>query len=778
MKKILMLLFVSIFMISLVNADETRTLVPFGETSIESSDNVINPGYLIDNNPATSMTSSSIVGYVNVTFSTPYIIGNVSTLNLRGDGNTNGDKVQVDYKSGSSWIAIGNFTLVADTNLNVSLECIDCLATQYIRFIGIDAGGSGGSYSGWQEVQFWLDDNIASVTVAIHNPANNTFIANKSNYLFNASVVGNQVTNNTNATLYIWNSTIDLINTTTNDIRSIENIKNYTSWVFPNLNEGRYYWNVLGCGMNSTATNCKFSESNWTFYYGLTTITTQHVNTFELESTNFNATFNVSSGIPTAKLWYNGTSYAGTGTNIAGNQWRFTKTLEIPEGIGTKNLWWEVLTNGGSILNSTKSTQQVVATNISICGSSPYNIPFINFTFKNETSGLESVTATATASWTYWLSSASTNKTYTYTTSTENPSYAFCGINASKTIYGALDLRYQNAYSLQRVYTLRNAALTNTTTNTVLYLLPSYLSLLVRFQTLTTVGDVIPSVFATVQKIISSTLTTITTAYTDDSGIVGFYLNPDDIYTFTFSKSGYDDEIFNLQPLSNDIYPVTMGSTATATVNGTQSSYNMTFSWLPINNSLLNRTAYNFGVVTTGQGITFVSFNLTNSSGSQVLYITGSTAGTLSSSYNTGNNTYLRGYAIITNNGENFSSSYIWQINVDYVGDYSIKNQMGNLFKLYNVSDWVRFLIVIVVIVGLMIFLNATEITDSAESNVMVIVLVLWVFSILEWINLPLPTSVGTGRISTLSQFSSQYGIAILASIFGLVLIGRRFITR
>ncbi|KKK88810.1 hypothetical protein LCGC14_2739390, partial [marine sediment metagenome] len=75
-----------------------------------------------------------------------------------------------------------------------------------------------------------------------------------------------------------------------------------------------------------------------------------------------------------------------------------------------------------------------------------------------------------------------------------------------------------------------------------------------------------------------------------------------------------------------------------------------------------------------------------------------------------------------------------------------------------------------------LIFMASNETFDTSESKIAVSLLLIWAFSIVGWLNTGIPIS-DSGGLVVLSQFSNQYGIAIISTGAGIFFIGRRIFT-
>ena len=529
---------------------------------------------------------------------------------------------------------------------------------------------------------------------------------------------------------------------------------------------------------NDSLGNLASQVVNWS-YLILQTSTTFNSSSFETANERF--TVNVTTNgttITAGSLTFDGTENTGaTITSFTGDNFSVTKAIAIPTSIGTKTHNFN-LTISGKVINTTAQTMIINSTNLTICGAAPQNIPFINFTFLNETLALENITATTTATFVFSLSAISgVNKTLVFTNATENPSYAFCGNPSDRTLNIDLTMTYNNDISQQRSFTL-TTALSNVVLNQVLFLLPTTDGLFSPFVTVTTLGVAIPNVIATISRVIGGSTVTITSGLTDGSGFITFFLDPDESYTGAFSKSGFISQTFSFTP-NSDLRTVTLARTSEAVTNGSEITLNTTFQITPINTTLINNTNVTFGFnVTSGQTITFMSLNITNSTGSQLGFTSQATQGFISVIVNTGNNTKLLGTFLFNTSEESITITRIWLVGNFFLGDYSIFNQLTLTVDNVLISEFFRFLLIIFTITGTIIFLTTREITDTSESKIIVITLLIWAFSLVGWLDTGILVPDSGEQINQIAQSSNQFGIAILTTIFTVFFISRRVFIR
>ncbi len=340
-----------------------------------------------------------------------------------------------------------------------------------------------------------------------------------------------------------------------------------------------------------------------------------------------------------ANLIWNNIAYTGTRVGT-GSPAIFTRTLTIPASTGAKNLYWNFsMSNatGTSYFSSETKTQTVNAINFSICGGPGGSVPYINFTFKDETTLTYINASIPTSTWSYWIGDGSVKKSYLFINNTENPSYSFCFTPANTNINIDYTMNYIGVLYPQRINNPTAEIFTNTTTNRTLYLSSSSDGVTDTTQVLSGSGQVISGVEVVVSREIVGVQTIIAQGTTGDDGVISFWLNPDFLHNFTFTKSGYTT-------LSTNFYPSDIGRTATmvtsTTANSTDCSIGTTYTINPNIYQLKPNTNYNFTFNLTSNYwvITNFGFYLKNASGIILNSTSSSTnGGVLTASLNTGN---------------------------------------------------------------------------------------------------------------------------------------------
>lgn len=481
-----------------------------------------------------------------------------------------------------------------------------------------------------------------TASVSLLNPSNG-FSSTSTNITFNSSALiispGNG--NFTNATLFIWYGGNDTIfNQTTNIV--LGNNTNSTIFTVTNIPLGNFKWNV-GWNVGNTTTNLvNYAILNFTFTLAPSSTTSNAFNTttYETALESFTSSILIGSGlvINTANLFYKGTSYPASFTNSTDTNYTLTRSgIDVPIGIGNNTWFWNIIYTDGSTENLTLTNQSVSLLNFSVCGSAPQNIPYINFTFKNETTGEESITATIASTSQYWLGSGNINKSLIFNNGSPNPSYAFCNRPQNRTVFVSPSITYNNPFSQQRTYNPGTLTLTNDTTSTTLFLLPTGLGQFVTFQVINPAQQAIAG--ATV-SISANPFGAIESKTTDSAGGATFFLNPFTSYTVVASAPGFSSSTSTIVP-SQTQFTITLGVPQN---NNTDCTTGIITRTQPSVTELFNNTFYNFNFTINSTFFNLESFGFILTNGSDNLFTTTSNnprGGFLSTNLNTDNNSII-----------------------------------------------------------------------------------------------------------------------------------------
>ncbi|KKL15414.1 hypothetical protein LCGC14_2505840, partial [marine sediment metagenome] len=171
---------------------------------------------------------------------------------------------------------------------------------------------------------------------------------------------------------------------------------NDTDYLFTKtISDGNHNWTYEACDSRgcSNATTRNFTISD---FIEISFVAENF--TFETKSETFIINLSTDGTTPTdASLIYNGTDLGSTTLTDTGNDnFNLSQTVDIPIGIGNNSWFFNFSLNG--IQSSTSHQQSVAAINLTFCQTAPQNIPYINFTFRNETVNQEDITASITSS--------------------------------------------------------------------------------------------------------------------------------------------------------------------------------------------------------------------------------------------------------------------------------------------------------------------------------------------------------------------------------------------
>jgi len=388
---------------------------------------------------------------------------------------------------------------------------------------------------------------------------------------------------------------------------------------------------------------------NWTYTY-LENNRTYNTTSYETAGETFS--INVE-GASSVTLLYNGTSYT---TTKSGND--FTRTLQMPIGkLGNHKIIFSL----DETQSSYTSYQNVLEVMFTLCNSN-YTTKFLNISFKDETNSSALTASIPTSTFNYYLGDGTVYKTYTYINNTENTNYEFCA-SPNRALYVDELIQYKSSGYPQRIYDQSAISLSNTITNTILYLLSSIDGIYVTFQVYSGQSAALEGVEVTSTRIIDGSTSIVAQGTTDAAGSVTFWLSPDFSHINTFVLTGYETTILSIFP-TQSLYTVTMGGGTASTIIDNAEGVTTTTS--PSTTFLDANTFYTFNYTISSSTLTLSEYgmNLTYDNGTVISLQTGSisTGGTLDFSFNTSNNTKLQmSYYYITNSTKINGSTY-WLI--------------------------------------------------------------------------------------------------------------------
>jgi len=552
-----------------------------------------------------------------------------------------------DGSTGISSIYINGILNVTDDQSSLNTETD---VTETPKIASVDGGASQFFNGIIDELKIWnVTRNVTEIVsdtfdTKILSPLNDTTFFNTEDILFNLTVQGGGLSN---ITLYvdgISNETINIsgtINTT---------FFNKSGFTFDNHTWFTEVCDGIRCFNSSLRSfeivRLKFNSQT----YSATGYETDYNNNF---------TLNISAdGLETitANLSFDGTTYPGvkTGDN---KEMIFTVvngTFDLP-GDGAENITfnWDI-GEGSTVFNSASNNLSVIDTNFSICGGEGGSVPFVNFSFAEESTLAVIPNGTIPLlTLAYFLGSGKVNKSYTFTNNTANAGYAFCGLPVHRNITIDYVLQYEDQEESYPQRIVKNTiSLNNHTTNSTLYLLGSSNGIYVTFQVVNQADQPISGVQVTAVRTISGSKVKVGEGETGEDGGTTFWLNPNFEHVITFVASGLTTQTITIFPTQSS-YTITMGTTAETPDDPYQGVSSFV---VPNSTTLTNDTSYDFEfeLTSTYSTVTDFGFFLTNSSGD---YLGGD-------SDTTNGGTTSLNLDVASNNQINMN--YYWVINGNY----------------------------------------------------------------------------------------------------------------
>lgn len=468
---------------------------------------------------------------------------------------------------------------------------------------------------------------------------------------------------------------------------------------------------------------------------------------FETSTQNYFINIETNGSTPSAAtLFYDGVSQgAATITALGGDVFNITDSLDVPViATATKNnsIIWSITSNSQT-QNSTLINQTAADVSFVFCNST-FNIPYINFAFKNETIAEESVNATIDSDWNYWLGTGDIFQTLTFTNNTENTNYTFCLSPGNQTLNANATIRYNNDISQQR--TLQDDfILTNTTTQRILFLLPTSDGVFVTFQ----VVNIADQPISNVNVLVEENSNDIENKLTDDAGAVTFFLDPDITYKFTFTAEGFDVFITNLAP-TQATFTITLGAGEVITQPDFTRGFN--YSIQPKNRVLPTNTdfSFNFSLTSSVFTLTQFGFNLTNST-SELLGIVNSTSngGIVAITINTSDNSQITINYFWNVDGNITRGSFTWLVFNETGTGFSIKNFFDDLstYLTSGLFGLNNFSLVLIIFMGIFTFVGVLSFKfglNSVPAIVLTFAILILIFEVVLGL-IPSPPGVPEG---------------------------------
>ena len=455
-----------------------------------------------------------------------------------------------------------------------------------------------------------------------------------------------------------------------------------------------------------------------------------------------------------ATLIYNNTEYS------AGNVSNFTKTITVPTSVDGNQtnitFYWNV-TSGLTTYKLQEYNQTVDDFYLDDCTS--YNVQSLNFTLYDEDTDTIITNGDFDNLFNYTYNSI--KKSYATTATSVNSSQV-CIYPSNTTLTGNYYIYYEASGYPQRRYYDNSFSINNVSADIPLYLLATANGIYGRFRTVDSFNNPIDDVEGTMQRDIGGTIYTVEQESSDDAGLMTFWLNPDEDYTFTFSKVGYPTQSFDLRVTTTEIYTVTMGSGITDDSNQSYGT-GISYSFEPNNEILNNNTAYDFTFSLTSEywTVTDCTLYLRNKSNiftsSSTSYDSDSCDITIN--YNVGTNDYITSEAVYYLNGTSINTSREYAIFYNYKGQFSLKNFLDDIksFGSAGFDDFGRmvlaFIIIFIIVGGVSLKMGVRE-----PLNLIVLTIsLIWLFAFLGWMTINY-TGIPT-------EFLKKYILAILLSL-------------
>lgn len=275
---------------------------------------------------------------------------------------------------------------------------------------------------------------------------------------------------------------------------------------------------------------------------------------YETQTTSYWINVSANASLTGVKLYLGGTPYTAV---QSGDIWNYTFGAVPSSKVGYTPVIFG-LTYSGVEYNTSTQYQTISPIQLGLCNAT-LTVPYINFTFKDE-SNLSSISATIpSSSFNYWLGDGTAIKTLLYNNATANPSYAFCFSPGTHNLNMNYSIQYAGSIYPQRTYTVPTVTYTNITPiNVVLYLLGSGSGQYVTFITATTLNTPISNVEITITRVINGNTVTVSNGFSDAAGSFTAWLNPNYPHTITAIKTGYTTNIQTISP-TQAVYTLVMG---------------------------------------------------------------------------------------------------------------------------------------------------------------------------------------------------------------------------
>ncbi len=368
------------------------------------------------------------------------------------------------------------------------------------------------------------------------------------------------------------NPTIEFNGTAFDDV-SVDNITLYIDDVFNETNstpinntptiftkiltESQHNWTYEVC---NNLNNCVNDTRNLTISNFIENSYTFNPATTETVYETFVVNITANGTTPTsAFLIYNGTEYTeATITSLGGKDYNLSRTITIPNSPGTKEFNFS-FSLGTTEFNTSVQTQEVFPMVFTICNAT-YTIPYLNFTFKDETDDTVLNVTNDLSDANYWVDNSTNAKSYLFTNVTDNYDYTFCFSPPNKTVTIGLTFKYSKTGYPLRTFAYVEKELTNITTNQTLYLLATADGIYSSIAVIETSGGAIQGVGIQIERQFAGVWTIISQDTTGSDGVATFWVNPNFQHRITATKTGYVTTQVTITP-SQTLYTLTLQKT-------------------------------------------------------------------------------------------------------------------------------------------------------------------------------------------------------------------------
>lgn len=514
---------------------------------------------------------------------------NPNVVRIRDETNTvigeaNFSGLKADFGDGVTLLTGGNYSIVM-TNTTDTWDTPRSTVTSTFPFtfddmiVTASITNDGLDHMGSQD--WWVLERVeyeaSGIVTTLNSPLNNSNVIG-GNINFNSSILSINISLS-NATLYIWNSTDDLLGTQDQTISGID-ITNETIFINETLDFGDFSWNVLGCGSNDTgSTICSFASSNFSFSVLGFEVDTEifSAEALETDSEIFELNITVLEGIlsVSSNLNYNTTLFTPVITNTTNTSYTLTATIDIPLVLGTgeeqnKSFFWEVTTFDGATSfqsNTTTEFQNVSRIHFQECDGT-FTVQTLNFTAYDEQTSARIDPFYMAAEFDFWLGAGEVTRPLAFSnTSTSELSLCISPPHRDFFIDDTIeynDVINSTTYNTRNFY-FQNAIINNQSQDIFLFLLnvDDSTSFILKVQD-TNLLPIVDSLITTQRLDVGTgNFTTVQISRTDDNGLtVGFFKTETVDYRFIITRNN----ITLLTTGSQKVVPETAPFTLTFTV--------------------------------------------------------------------------------------------------------------------------------------------------------------------------------------------------------------------